>query len=205
MARLLSLNCTAREMTNHLSTGAVVPDRTVETIGGQTLRLPAISGRTHLQFRRFAGCPICNLHVRSFAQRHADIAEAGITEVVFFHSPANALRAYKESLPFAVVADPDRVHYGEFGVEAGVRALTHPRAWRAAMRGYADVITHRKDPALAGVGFGDGSTHFGLPADFLIDPDGSIVALHYGRHADDQWSVDQLLDIHRSPGRKEPC
>jgi hypothetical protein len=43
----------------------------------------------------------------------------------------------------------------------------------------------------------------GLPADFLIDPDGSVVAVHYGRHADDQWSVDQLLDIHRSLGGKK--
>lgn len=25
---------------------------------------------THLQFRRFAGCPVCNLHLRSFARGH---------------------------------------------------------------------------------------------------------------------------------------
>lgn len=37
----------------------------------------------------------------------------------------------------------------------------------------------------------------GLPADFLIDPDGTVAATHYGHHADDQWSVDELLDIHR--------
>jgi hypothetical protein len=42
----------------------------------------------------------------------------------------------------------------------------------------------------------------GLPADFLLDPDGTVVAAHYGRHADDQWSVDELLDIHRVSGPK---
>jgi hypothetical protein len=35
--------------------------------------------------------------------------------------------------------------------------------------------------------------NFGLPADLLIAPDGRVVATHYGRHAYDQWSVDELL------------
>ena len=191
-------------MITKLSRGAVVSTRELETIEGKSVSVPATAGRTHVQFRRFAGCPICNLHLRSFAQRHQEVADAGITEVVFFHSPVKELRGYQSSLPFAVVADPRRERYGEFGVEARLRALTHPRAWRAAARGYADFIAHRKDPAHAGVGSGDGSTHFGLPADFLLDPDGTVVAVHYGRHADDQWSVDELLNIHRSLDRKDP-
>jgi peroxiredoxin len=191
-------------MPSQLRSGAVVPVRHLETIDGLTLPVPAATGRTHMQFRRFAGCPICHLHLRSFASRHQDVADAGITEVVFFHSPAAELRGYQSLLPFAVVADPEKVHYGQFGVEARLRAITHPRVWRAAMRGYAAVLAHRNDPDRAGVGFGDGSTYLGLPADFLIDPDGTVVAVHYGRHADDQWSVDQLLGIHRSSGQREP-
>ena len=35
---------------------------------------------------------------------------------------------------------------------------------------------------------------FGLPADFLIAPDGRLAALKYGQHAYDQWTVDELLD-----------
>ncbi|MBL0218791.1 MAG: hypothetical protein IPQ07_33555 [Myxococcales bacterium] len=37
--------------------------------------------------------------------------------------------------------------------------------------------------------------HTGLPADFLILPGGVIQAVKYGVHADDQWSVDDLLAI----------
>jgi len=33
-------------------------------------RIPEPDGLVHLQFRRFAGCPVCNLHLRSFASRH---------------------------------------------------------------------------------------------------------------------------------------
>jgi hypothetical protein len=36
---------------------------------------------------------------------------------------------------------------------------------------------------------------FGLPADFLIAGDGRVLACKYGAHADDQWSVDELLAI----------
>ena len=39
-----------------------------------------------------------------------------------------------------------------------------------------------------------GDTMLGLPADFLIGPDGTIHAAHYGRHANDQWSLDDLLE-----------
>ena len=33
----------------------------------------------------------------------------------------------------------------------------------------------------------------GLPADFLIAPDGKILAAHYGKHAADQWTMEELL------------
>ncbi|WP_407688883.1 peroxiredoxin-like family protein [Mycobacterium sp. HUMS_1102779] len=190
-----------RPTSDRLSTGATVPVRRWETITGESLSIPAASGTTHLQFRRFAGCPICSLHLRGFADRHAELAGAGITEVVFFHSPADALRGYQALLPFAVVADPDKAIYREFGVETSLRAVADPRSWSSALRGYRAMLDHRGDPDYGGVGSNDGTTHLGLPADFLIDADGTVVALHYGRHADDQWSVDELLDIQRSVGR----
>lgn len=189
-------------MASQLSSGATVPARRLEAIDGRSLEVPASAGRTHLQFRRFAACPICHLHLRSFANRHQELADAAITEVVFFHSPIEELRGYQSLLPFTVVADPDRVQYREFGVGTGVRAIADPRAWGAAARGGIAAFRHRGDPDRAGVGFGDGTTHLGLPADFLLDPDGTVVAAHYGRHADDQWSVDQLLDINRSLGQQ---
>ncbi|WP_343573901.1 peroxiredoxin-like family protein [Mycobacterium sp.] len=190
-------------MSTQLNSGATIPALRLETINGKAVAIPASPGRTHLQFRRFAGCPICHLHLRSFADRHRDVADAGINEVVFFHSAAEELRGYQSLLPFSVIADPEMVHYRAFGVEKGLRSVADPRAWGAAARGYASAFRHRGDPNSAGVGSTDGTTHLGMPADFLIDPDGTVVAVHYGRHADDQWSVDQLLDIHRSTGRTE--
>jgi peroxiredoxin len=184
-------------MSTQLSRGAVIAAREYVTITGDSVTVPATTGTTHVQFRRFAGCPICHLHLRSFATRHQEVADAGITEVVFFHSPASALQGYQSQLPFVVVADPEQKVYREFGVESGVRSLAHPKALSAAVRGYANLVRHRNEPETAGVGSDDGSTHLSLPADFLITPDGMLAAVHYGRHADDQWSVDELLELNR--------
>jgi hypothetical protein len=38
----------------------------------------------------------------------------------------------------------------------------------------------------------------GLPADFLVAADGRIRARNYGVHADDQWSVEELLALARA-------
>jgi hypothetical protein len=49
-------------------------------------------------------------------------------------------------------------------------------------------------PSLRGAA-GRGEEHLGLPADFLIGPDGRVLAARYGKYVDDQWSVDELLDL----------
>ena len=42
---------------------------------------------------------------------------------------------------------------------------------------------------------GRGEDHMGKPADFLIGRDGRVLARKYGVHADDQWSVEELLRL----------
>ncbi|NIH82487.1 peroxiredoxin-like family protein [Amycolatopsis viridis] len=164
-----------------------VSPRELVAVTGERVPVPDPARLVHLQFRRFAGCPICNLHLRSIVQRHDEISAAGIREVVFFHSPADELREY--DLPFAVVADPGKRYYREFGVESGGRALLHPRTWGAILRGSALTLVGRfRAPAARQEG-----GRLGLPADFLIDPSGRVLASKHGEHAYDQWSVDELL------------
>lgn len=181
-----------------LRVGAVLSPRTLVSITGERIGVPDARGLVHLQFRRFAGCPVCNLHLRSFARRHHEIVAAGVREVVLFHSSAEALRPYVSELPFAIVADPHKQLYRQFGVEASVRALVHPRALlpivRAVAHGTWEILRHgRPMPPLLRPEGG----RFGLPADFLIDRAGVVRACHYGDHADDQWPVDELLELAR--------
>lgn len=175
--------------------GQPVPVAEFVTVGGAPVPVPDADHVVHLQFRRFAGCPVCNLHLRSVARRHAEIVAAGVREVVVFHSPADELRPHVADLPFAVVADPDKRLYARFGVEAGRRALLDPRAWPTIVRAVAHDLPgilrgHRPGPAARPAG-----GRLGLPADLLVDRDGRVAAVKYGGHADDQWSVDELLSL----------
>lgn len=175
--------------------GAVVARSVLTTIQGSHVSLPAGDALLHLQFRRFAGCPICDLHLSSFARRHREIAGAGIREVVVFHSAAAALLPFAADLPFAVIADPDKRLYDQFGVEAAHRALLDPRAWGAILRGLSRSLSRVLRGAQPVPSLNPAGGRFGLPADFLIDRNGVVLARKYGAHAYDQWSVDHLLAL----------
>lgn len=178
-----------------------VTARDLVALDGAPVPIPDPDHLVHLQFRRFAGCPVCNLHLRSIVTRHDEIVAAGVREAVVFHSTADDLRPHTAHLPFAVIADPDKRLYREFGVEAGPRALLNPRAWRPIARAIVTALRERRrTPALRPAG-----GRLGLPADFLIAPDGRVLAEKQGEHVYDQWSVDEVLDLARTALNQRPA
>jgi peroxiredoxin len=182
-------------MGNKLKPGDVVPPRVLIGVSGAAVAMPDPVRLVHLQFRRFAGCPICNLHLRSFAQRLAEVDAAGVREVVVFHSTDAEMRRYEDHLPFAAIGDAEKKLYREFGVEAGPGSLLHPRALLAILRSIVPVtvetIARRRQVANLSPHGG----RLGLPADFLIATDGRVLAAKYGTHADDQWSVNEVIAL----------
>jgi len=139
--------------------GDIFPTLELTAASGQrvTIHDPG-GGHVHLQLRRFAGCPICNLHPRSIVNRHDEIRSGGIWEVVVFHSTAKELAKHKGEMPFPLIPNPGRALYRQLGVEREPSSLLSGGALRAAMAG---------------------------PADFLIARDGRIAAVKYGKHAYD--------------------
>jgi peroxiredoxin len=170
-----------------IAVGQSFPPISSRNIHGVTVNIPDEQGRTtHLQFRRFGGCPICNLHLQSFAARYREIEKAGIKEVVVFHSSDKELLPYQGRFPFDVIGDQDKVLYRKYGVKSSVWAILNPLAWSASIRGNL-----REDkPTLKGLPHGG---ILGLPADILVSPDGTVKAVHYGKHAADQWEVDEVV------------
>lgn len=168
-----------------LRLGDVAPALSAHTIRGGELRIPGVSpGLTHLQFLRFANCPICNLHLQDYIRRHAEVRAAGVREVVLFHSEPKHLAEHQAHFPFDVIADPGRVFFDAYRIERSPFAVIQPRAWKNLIAGY------RLRPSAL-----PDSSIFGLPADFLIDATGRIVACHYGAHSSDQWSLDTMLRL----------
>jgi len=146
----------------------------------------------HLQLRRFAGCNVCNLHLRSFVTRKDEIARAGILEVVVFHSTVEEIRKYESDFPLNLVADPAKHLYREFGVESSVWSVLNPHILAKlpafSLNAMRWVFRHRRFGQMNPTG-----GMLGFPADFLIASNGRVIAVKYGKNADDQWSVDELL------------
>lgn len=171
-----------------ISVGDIVERREIETTQSGRIEIPHPAQLTHLQFRRFAGCPMCNLHIHSFVQRNDELVAHGIQEVAVFHSSKKAMLEHYAAAPFALIADPAKSLYAAFGVEASILSVLHPRSWPPAIKG---LIRHGVFlPAR-------GESPLGLPADFLIGKDGRVLACKYGSHAYDQWTVDELLELAR--------
>jgi peroxiredoxin len=166
--------------------GDKIPPLELRTVQGTTIQVPNTGSRfVHMQFRRYAGCPICNTHLRAFVKRIDDLKTAGVAEVVFFHASASEMKKYLSDLPFDFVADREKRYYKQFGVETSMMAAFSPSAMVAGLRGIAHgVLTPNME----------GGPN-GLPADILVDAAGTIVALKYGKHANDQWSAEQLLTL----------
>lgn len=173
-----------------LSAGDTVATRELQSVNGNRVCVPDDERRTHLQLRRFAGCPACNLHLRGIARRYTEIQQAGVVEVVVFRSASSALEESAEGLPFELIADPEGDLYHEFGVGRGWAAVGNPRAWPALLRGARVGLAGTLLP---------GEDLLTLPADFLIDRRGRVLRCHYGRHANDQWSADDVLEFASRP------
>jgi peroxiredoxin len=168
--------------------GSRLADHQLTAIDGTFVPVPDPAAIVHLQLLRFAGCPICHLHVHQLARRHDEIRANGIREVAVFHSEPALLREYQNDLPFDVIGDPDKRLYRELGVETSIWSVLHPRTVATGVVGL-----------IKGASFKAGVTapesRLSLPADFLIGVDGTVLAVKYGRRADDHWSVDELLAI----------
>jgi peroxiredoxin len=178
---------------NQLNVGDVLKRNELVTIHGNRVQIPDAQRLVHLQFRRYAGCPVCNLHLRSMARRHDEILAAGIREVVVFHSSAKTMLEFQGQLPFEAVADSEKKLYAEFGADRKMSstAALNPRMWLVAGNALTKGFRFNR---LQGA-TGKGEEHSGLPSEFLIGPDGQILAARYGKRVDDHWSVDELLEL----------
>ncbi len=194
----------ALDADGRMTRGTQLPRYELADVRGEPVRIPDARRLVHLQFRRFAGCPVCSVHLASIGARHEQIRAAGVLEVVVFHSEEDELRRHVEDFPLAVVADPEKRLYRAFGVESAPRALLDPRAWPGIAVGVvlaAIAITRGRARPPRALPLGG---RFGLPADFLVDTDGRVVDCHYGEHADDQWAVEEIVaraEAYGSPSR----
>jgi peroxiredoxin len=177
------------------SVGDLLPDFEAPTLAGGTLSADDLRGSaTLLTFYRYASCPVCSATLAPYRVRAAELQERGVRIVAFFHSPVDRLLKYfkPDELPFDLVVDPAREVYSRFGVTPRPLALLNP----AAMLSMPKSLPYMpgRNPLR-----GDGTLAI-MPADFLVDPEGRFVEVHYGRHLADGWSIDRSLQLAKDHG-----
>lgn len=183
-----------------LNAGDLAPDFEMTNLAGEVMKLSDFKGqKVFLSFYRFATCPLSNFRVAQAMREHKYFQD-DVTFVGVFESSNQYLKKYVQprQLPFHVMADPKAVLYRRYGVEA---------SWLSALKGFARISDVFK--ALFRSGYRPGMLHGSIsrvPADFLIDEEGKILALHYGQDIVDHMTFEQLkacLKDAPAPGRAQ--
>ncbi len=154
----------------------VAPSFTATTWQGETFALDDLRGHpVWLAFFRYAACPLCALRVHDLVERHDALLARGLKVVGVFQSPLDKVQKFVNQgqvPPFTVLADPERKLYPTYGLRSTWTAYYNP--------GYLGRLRRSLKLGLFMEHSPDGDPYT-VPADFLIDPDGTIADAYYGR------------------------
>lgn len=171
-----------------LTPGAAAPRFGAADLLGAPVSLPVNGSWTLLSFLRYATCPACNLRVRELRQRDADLRKAGVQWYAIFHSPKARLERYMPRDAWAhVISDFDRTHGISYGTTRSWGGVLLSAALPAFYWAYLKTLVF---------GYWGGAIDRWfdtMPADVLVDPKGTVVLAHYGRHLVDHLGVDDVL------------
>lgn len=173
---------------------------TVDT-DGNPVSLERFRGKpVLLMFFRYASCPMCNLRLHDFAREYPRLHANGLSAVAFFHSPAGAIRrnAGRKHYGFPLVPDPAQKIYRDFAVETSwsgfLKSMVLPGFYRDWIRSMRYGFWGGADPQMTG-----------MPADFLVGPDGRLLLVHYGNDIGDHLPLPDIeMAIAGLPARGLP-
>lgn len=155
-------------------------------IYGKPVALRDLRGkRVMLSFFRNAGCPFCNFRVYELTHKYKDWAHQGLEVIAFFASTPEEVQRYvaKKPRPFRMIGDINLDIYTRYGVERSAFAIFKalffklPRIVRGIVLG--DLAKKNAHPTL-------------VPADFLIDENGVIRDIWYGRDTSDHIPLKRV-------------
>jgi peroxiredoxin len=176
--------------------GAIAPDFTAKTVDGTEVNLADYRGQPlWLAFFRYAMCPLCNFRIHQLIQVWPEKFEKrGITMLGVFQSPPHKLEGLVErhSPPFSVISNPEMELYKLYRIEKKWGGAFGAET-REAMRGAAGA-------GIPLIKAWDGPPNR-VPADFLIDGDGTIQTTFYGENIAQHIPFEQVEDFLTAQGR----
>ena len=140
--------------------------------------------RMLLSLFREATCPFCNFRVYDLTNNHPGLAKLGLDIVAVFKSDSDDVLKFiaHRPRPFRMVADPQGNAHQAFAVSA-------------SMWGKIRAMMLRLPALMSGmgmVGMRGMATGNLMPADFLIDEQGTVVETYYGEDAGDHIPMERI-------------
>ena len=153
---------------------------------GEDFTINELEGKKALvTFYRFASCPFCNLRINELTKRYDEFGE-DFQMVAIFDSPLDNLKKQTKhhNAPFWILADENYHYFNKFSVEKSFlkflkgTIIRFHRLILASFKGYIP-FTFK----------GSIST---IPVDILIEKDGKISEVYYGRDTSDHLPFEKI-------------
>lgn len=141
-----------------------------------------------ISFFRYAECLFCNLRIHQLMEHALEFDQKGLKVIAIFQSPVEDIRKNQaESNPlFTIISDPKRELYKDYGIEYSLWGLLKSYLrWIKVLKAFS-----RGHYVKQGVG-----SAIIVPADFLINPDGTIHTAFYGSDISEHLPIKKIKEF----------
>jgi thioredoxin-dependent peroxiredoxin len=170
--------------------GASAPPFSLESLAGGRTSLESYRGRrVLLSFLRNAQCAVCNLWVHEASLRAPAWRDAGLDVIAVFESTSARLRAQfaERKPPFPILADPDGSVHEAYGARSDPARIAH-----VVEQGLGKAALARAQEAGFPAIQEEGANFFRLPAEVLIEVNGTVAHVHIAENVVDHMPLRDI-------------
>ncbi len=153
-------------------------------INGEEFNMETLKGKPFMiSFFRFASCPFCNMRVNELVRRFDEFGE-DFTIVALFDSSLENLQKHteKHQAPFPILADKKNIFYKKYAIEKSFSGMLKGMLTRFP--------TLMKGILIGFVPIQPKGSMITMPADFLVDRNGIIQTVYYGKDEGDHLEIE---------------
>lgn len=168
--------------------GSQIKNIELPSLNGELFDLASLRGKRFLMtFFRFAGCPFCNLRVNQLIQKQASLGDNFHIIGIFDASLKNLQKNLnKHNAPFTLLADENKKAYKIYGIERSILGVIKGITLRFPQMLYSMFI---KGNFLTNIG----GNLLTMPASFLVNEQGVIETVYYGKDEFDHIPFEHVL------------
>jgi len=165
------------------------PDFSTTDVSGNAIHLKKFNGqKVYVAFERNAGCPVCNLHTHQLLKQAESFSRKNMAVLMIYESTPEKMKEYlgDEQYPFHFIADPQNELYKKYYVEQSLGKMM-----KSMFHGIMTKAMQGKKLFKSNISQ-DGHTTT-IPSEFIIDENGKLSKVHYGRFVGDHLPIQELI------------